>query len=133
MWESSTTPFNAFYDPGGYSGNERIVLINFDSIPESWQRFIVWHELGHCMQFHEGRYATLQAAGVSEVEWDADRFAINQLASEGVDGAAISQEMLEYIWRTYGVDGDKDEPHGLIVERIVRGNLNRVTSRTEAA
>jgi len=113
--------FNAYYD----SVSNAIYLINFSVIPESWQRLIAWHEIGHCLQWKEGRQVKLREAGLYEREWDADRFAIEMLTNEGIDGAELNASIWADIYRQFNYAGDADEAHGTLVGRITRGNLNR--------
>lgn len=107
--------FNAFYSPM----YNRIVGINFSRLPDSWQRMIMLHEAGHCL-------------GIDN-EWDADKFAIRQLAEYGIDGSEVSQEIWASLYRQYEIVGDANEEHGLVVERSVRSRLNRVVLKVEAA
>ncbi len=107
--------FNAYYSPM----MNRIVGINFSQLPDPWQRLIMLHEAGHCMGIRD--------------EWDADKFAIHELAKYGLDGTEISDALWSYMYRVYGAVGDKDEEHGLVVERAVRGRLNRVIQPIESS
>lgn len=121
--------FNAYYSPM----SDEIVLIGFNNIPESWQRLILLHETGHCIQWQNGEMPRLLARGPYEIEWDADAYAIRQLdAVYGIDGAALNAEIWGQLYRQFGYKGDIDDSHGTSVGRITRGNLNRVAPRIES-
>lgn len=121
--------FNAYYNPRDHS----ITMIGADKLPENWQRLILLHETGHCLQFQNNEWQALRAAGPYELEWDADAFAIRQLdALYGIDGAELNAEIWSQLYRQYGFEGDLEDSHGLSVERITRGNLNRVRTIVQA-
>ena len=123
-----STEVNAYYN----SDSHEVVMIGFSNLPESWQRIILWHEVGHCLQWQDDRYGALRAKGPYELEWDADRFAIRQLAAEGIDGAELNSTIWADIYRQSKYEGDPDDTHGTLVGRITRGNLNRVFTRIES-
>ncbi len=117
---------NAFYDPMGHN----IILMNgLQQLPEQWQKFILLHETGHCLQGQAGRFEALRGRGIHELEWDADAYAISAME----DGAEINEQLLSWLYRTYNVEGHDGGPHGTIVDRITRGRLNRVQRHVEAA
>lgn len=120
-----SSKFNAYYD----QINHQIITIGFNNLPLSWQRLILLHETGHCLQF-QGSWPP--AAGKYEMEWDADAYAIRKMGElYGVDGADLNAEIWATIYQQYGYEGDPDDSHGLSTERITRGNLNRTTPRIE--
>lgn len=114
--------FNAFYSPMEH----HIVTFNFSQLPETWQRFILYHETGHCLQWQRGESYKLRERGIHENEWDADAFAIQTLNAQGYDGEAINEELLSYVYRTWDAKGEDDDSHGTIVDRIIRGRLSRM-------
>lgn len=125
-----SSSFNAYYSPS----NNEIVLIGFNNIPDSWQRLILLHETGHCIQYQTGEYPVLRGRGPYEVEWDADAYAIRQLYElYGVDGAELNHEIWAHLYRQFGYEGDVYDSHGLSTSRITRGHLNKVTTHIEGA
>lgn len=123
MVEYPFTGLNAYYN----MRDHEVVLINFDSAPELWQRLIVYHETWHCRQVT--KYGL---PGGHNTEWDADAYAIKRLGEEGIDGAELNAVVWSTIYRRSGREGDDDDSHGLFVERIIRGLLNRTVYRAEA-
>lgn len=119
--------FNAYY---GYG---RIFLYGFENLPEVWQRYVLWHEIGHCIQAREGVWNKLQAKGPYEIEWDADAYAIRKMAEEGIDGAEVNEAIWAWVAQTYDWKGTKNGAHGTSVDRITRGRLNRVITHVEGA
>jgi len=114
-----TDDWNAFYAYNMFDGGGTIGLINFHLVPdERWKRFVLHHEIGHCLQ---GRG-----------EWEADAYAIRQMAKEGLDGSDIQAQIWAWDYGRNGYLGDADSPHGLLTHRIVRGWLNRVIALVEA-
>jgi hypothetical protein len=126
---SESSSFNAAYIPWGH----RIITIGFENLPARWQQLILLHEAGHCLQSQNGEFQTLLNRGPYEIEWDADAFAIRKMGElYGVDAADLNHEVWAYLYHEYGYEGDLDDSHGLSVERITRGNLNRTTPRIES-
>ena len=123
-----STGFNAYYN----QYNHEVILVGFDTLPETWQKLILWHEIGHCLQSQAGEFGSLRAKGPYELEWDADRFAIRQLAEEGIDGADLNATIWATVYQQYDYKGDEYDSHGTTVDRITRGNLNRVFTRVES-
>lgn len=124
-----SSSFNAYYNPMDHG----ITLIGFDNLPLSWQRLILIHETGHCLQAQAGSFESLRARGPYEIEWDADAFAIRKLGEiYGLDGAALNAEVWATLYQQYGYEGDQYDVHGTSVDRITRGNLNRTTPRLES-
>lgn len=109
--------WNAYYQGYG-DGEGRIRLINMTDMSDDQQHFVLLHEIGHC----------LQGGG----EWEADHYAIRKMAELGKDGSMIAADVWAELYREYGYKGDKDSPHGLLTERIVRGWLNRHVTRIES-
>lgn len=128
----SSQQFNGFYAEDMYEGPV-IVFVGFENLSEPWQRFIAWHEIGHCVQRKYENWSALVASGPQEVEWGADAFAIKMLANEGIDGALLNEEMWTTLYNQYAFEGYRDGPHGLSTWRITRGNLNRIISKHEGA
>lgn len=120
------TPFNGYFGRS-YDGLV-IVMVNPETLPDSWAKLIFWHEVGHCKQYMEWGFPDGH-----EREWDPDAFAIKMLAEEGLDGADLNAEVWAYVNRRYGYTGSDENVHGLVVHRIVRGWLNRTFYRLEAA
>lgn len=129
VFERYALSFNAYYD----SSEHVIVLMGLQHLPESWQRFILWHETGHCLQMQSGRLSSLRYKGRYEVEWDADAFAIRQLAEEGVDGADLNHDIWGQLYRQYKYEGHEYDSHGTSVARITRGHLNRWVVKHQGA
>lgn len=129
MYEEPSYPaINAAYawEVPGFQ-EERLYFVNFSRIPESWQLFIFYHEVGHCLQVRGGRISGLQAKGTYAVEWDADEYAIDKLASEHrLDGATIQAELHAYL-HGLGAKSDPNESHGSFVERLQNGRLKSAT------
>lgn len=120
--------FNAAY---AYE-DEVLHFLNFDTIPESWQLFIFYHEVGHCLQFRSGRIKQLQESdNVNAVEWDADEYSIDKLAELRLDGAAIQAEALAEFYRLRGGDFS-DDAHGAYTHRIQNGMLKRSYRQVES-
>lgn len=121
---------NGFYD----SGQHRIFLIGFENLPLNWQRLILAHETGHCLQAQNNEFEALYARGPYEREWDADAFAIRAVAERwGLDGAALNQEVWGTLYGQYGFEGFENSPHGLSTHRQTRGLLNRWIYPVEGA
>lgn len=115
-----------------WDGEQSLHFVNFSRLPESWQLYIFYHELGHCMQYNSGRLEVLEASGdVNAVEWDADEYAIRRLEDHRLDGAAIQADVLAEIGRLLGNDSS-DRSHGEIRARIQNGNLKRTRPQVES-
>lgn len=127
MYQYPEEGFNAYYSSVG-----QIVTQGFEKLPESWQRHILYHEIGHCLQHKSGRMQGLRSRGPHELEWDADAYAIEKMAEEGVDGAELNAQIWAVLYQQTGSRGDDESPHGLFVERIIRGLLNRVRPHIES-
>jgi hypothetical protein len=128
VFEVTSNDFNAYYDLSSHT----IVTVGFENLPLNWQRQILAHEVGHCLQNQESRFGELYARGPYEVEWDADAFAIKAVADRwGLDGAAINDEMWATLYQQFDWEGRESGPHGLSTGRQTRGELNRWISPTE--
>lgn len=119
--------FNAFYSWSGH-----ILLINLDNAPDSWQRFILYHETGHCLQVESRDVYRIANRGVSELEWDADAYAIRMMERAGYDAQAIQEDVWAWVYRNWGAEGSRDSAHGKLVDRITRGRLNRSVKHVES-
>lgn len=119
--------FNAYYSPYGF-----IHLYGFDKLPETWQRYVLWHEVGHCIQMREDAWRKLASRGPHEIEWDADAYAIRKMAEEGIDGAEVNEAIWAWVYQQYGWEGYDRGAHGTSVDRITRGRLNRVITHVES-
>lgn len=95
-----------------------ILLINMENMSHPQQLLVLYHEIGHCL-------------GAKD-EWDADKYAIRQIAQHGLDGAEIADTLWADGYRDDGFVGDADDVHGLTTERSTRGRLNRVMRRIES-
>ena len=125
----TSSEFNGYYRPDNHS----ITLIGLENLPLSWQRFVLLHETGHCLQFQDDSWQTIRARGPHELEWDADAYAIKKYGElYGGDGAEVMHEIWAWVHQEYGAKGNDSGPHGTYVDRITRGNLNRTTPRLEA-
>lgn len=121
-YQDDTNPVNAGYFPW----QRAIKILNFHLIPESWQRMIAWHEIGHCLQFQNEEFNEDPGDIPYNVEWDADEFAIKQMAKERVDGTSILRDFFHWLYLRYGVTGRADESHGTTVDRITRAIQRQV-------
>ncbi len=125
-----TGGFNAYYiSPvtifGILPGDGVIILDGMEDLSDKAQTFILLHESGHCMQVMHGREYYEDGHGIYSREYDADEFAIDRFAERGWDGAEMQHELFAYLYSRFNKNGDADDVHGLLVDRIMHGYLHR--------
>jgi hypothetical protein len=88
--------------------------------PEFVHQIILFHEIGHCLQFQDG---VLYEMGTPDRELDADRWAADLACAIGLDGRQMLHDVMVWAKKTFDYDGDY--AHGTLQQRIEAGNMAR--------
>lgn len=87
------------------------------NVPQEYVDAIVLHEVGHCLQWEQGRWRTLTPL---ERELDADRQSANLMCARGQNGPYILHALM--IWAKETMNYTGDEGHGTLAQRIAQSN-----------
>ena len=94
---------------------EFIILALPESWPLQWKVAVLYHEIGHYVQYHAGTLRDIdQGVGT---EWEADRWAADQMtALLGWSGPQVAGDALSALWRLKG--NSTSMSHGGLIWRI---------------
>jgi hypothetical protein len=121
---------NAFMALEGDDNGNVHVLIAFstglqEQMPPDEQFFVLLHELGHCIQWQDGRLYQMASA---DLEQEADVLAATWMCNLGYDGTAVAEQTFRHLAQI--ANRDIDEPE--ITHGSIRDRINQVSLRTHS-